>query len=150
MKTYDIPASSSMYRYIRLRMTDKNTHGSWTFCLGGIEFYGHVFYRSTTNVAATNATVTTTSTATTASTATGAQKAPLKFVYSGTDFDKCGIVHHLMCHSRLGSPPYPISATQISNAQGKPEGPLFNVSGTSLSIFFLFICMFTFSTTCQM
>ena len=104
-------------------MTDKNSSGSWTFCLGGIEFYGVLYDKnvaSNTTTAAINSTPATHPTTPKGTT----------FTYSGQDFDKNGIVHHLMQHSTQGSGSYPIHASRISDAQGKAADPLFNVSGT--------------------
>ena len=42
-QTYDIPSHGGAYQYFRLIMTDKNSSGSWTFCLGGIELYGLLY-----------------------------------------------------------------------------------------------------------
>ena len=130
-QTYDIPRHSGAYRYFRLKMTDKNSSGSWTFCLGGIEFYGTLFDK---NLATTAVPITTTTAVnSTAKTTTAVNSSAVKgtvFTYSGKDFDKNGIVHHLMKGCTRGSGSYPIDATRISNAQGKAEDPLFNISGT--------------------
>ena len=122
--TYDIPQSTSLYRYLRLKLTDKCYDGTWTMSLGGVEFYGELCGYGTPGCVKKPAVV--------------PVKAPViipglkpsQFTYSGQDFDKKGIVHHLMQHSTHGSGSYPIHASRISDAQGKAADPLFNVSGT--------------------
>ena len=142
IKTYMIPSQSSSFRYLRIYMTDKNTNNSWTFCLGGVEFYGELYEGTTSSFAPLVPSATTSSvkssiptsappvlnTVNSSNTTSGSKKS---FVYSGVDFDNCGIVHHLMSSvSKSNSSTHPIQCSRCSNGQGTAYDPLFNVSTT--------------------